>query len=495
MAKTAANRRNLFGRLFNYANNFLSIMGIVLTTVAAILIIVFIVAASAGAIHNPYMATFAFIVLPAFFILGLIVMPIGMWRRRKLLLAGGASEEELSAYPDLDFNNPHLRKVAVVILGLTAVNGVILGSTSYLAVQEMDTVAFCGTLCHTVMQPEYTAYQQSPHSRVQCVECHIGPGASWFVKSKLDGLRQVWKTVWNTYERPIKTPISSLRPARETCEQCHWPARHYGDKLAVFARTATDETNTPSYTAMLIKTGGGLLDIGGHSGIHWWHIYSDNRIRYVSKDPKRQDMLWVEITTPDGKSTVFVKDGEKAPSAEEIAEKARLMDCIDCHDRPTHLFQVPAKALDDVLERFPEARALPYFKREALKAVKGPYPTHGAGMDSVRTAIMDFYSNSYPDLMRSKQALVELAANQAAIVYGRSVFPEMKTNWETHPNNIGHEDFPGCWRCHGGDMTTADGATIIPADCDTCHEFLVQDVPTKPDLGKLVAAGEAHTGS
>jgi len=485
--QTGTRRTHSLGRWFNYANNALSLAGIAMTTVAAITIVVFVIAEAAGAIHNPYVASFAFLVLPGFFVLGLVLIPLGMWRRRRRLLRSGATRAEIEAYPRLDFNSPELRRVAAIVLILTAVNGVILGSSSYLAVEEMDSVEFCGAVCHTVMQPEYTAYQQSPHSRVQCVECHIGPGASWFVKAKLDGLRQVWHTALDTFPRPIESPIANLRPARETCESCHWPAKHYGDKLRVFARFAADEASTPSYTAMLLKTGGGALDTGSHGGIHWWHIYADNRIRYLASDARRQEIAWVELTTPDGEVVTYTRDGAEPPDAATIAAEARVMDCIDCHNRPTHLFQVPAKALDAVLERTPELRQLPYYKKQALAAVTGSYPTREAGLAAVRDAVTAYYRDSYPEIAAGRAGLVARGAEAAALVYGRSVFPEMNTNWDTHPNNIGHDDFPGCWRCHGGEMTSSDGERMISPDCDTCHTVLVEDSAERPDFAALIA--------
>lgn len=481
--------RSRFGRLFNYANNITSILGIVLTTVSAILIIVFTITDLVIKFKNPYLPVFTFMVLPAFFVLGLLLIPIGMWVRRKQLIREGATGEQLEKFPRLDFNQPEIRRVGAIVLGLTAINAIIFGVSSYMAVSYMDTVAFCGTTCHTIMMPEYTAYQQSPHARVACVQCHIGPGASWFVRTKLDGLRQVWKAVWDTYPRPIKTPVESLRPARATCEGCHWPARHYGDKLRVFARFATDEKNTPSYNVQLLKTGGGDLDLGQHGGIHWWHIYADNKIRYVA-DQTRQKMQWVELTTPDGKTYVFTPNGSgKTPA--DVEQRARIMDCVDCHNRPTHLFQVPAKALDQVLENFPDLQTLPYYKKQALQAIKGSYPTHAAGMKSVREAVLTYYRDTYPQVARDKAALVSRGADEAARVYARSVFPEMKTNWETHPDNIGHDDFPGCFRCHDGTFTTSDGSKMIPPDCDTCHVFLVEDSPTKPDLASLMIPAHA----
>lgn len=484
-------RSQLVGRLFNYANNPLSLLGIALTTVSAILILVFVGTEMFGALRNPYVGMFAFLFLPALFVLGLLVIPIGMLRRKRKLLAQGAKKEDLARYPRLDFNDPTLRRVAAIILLFTVANGVILGTSSYMAVETMDTVEFCGTTCHTVMQPEYSAYQQSPHSRVKCVECHIGPGASWFVRSKIDGLRQVWHTMRDTYQRPIPTPVETLRPARETCESCHWPAKHFGDKLRVFARFSKNEASTPSYTAMLMKTGGGNLDSGQHGGIHWWHIYADNKIRYAAADERQQEIVWVELTTASGEVRTYTRPGDELPPQDALDAKTRVMDCIDCHNRPTHLFQTPAKSVDSLLERLPDLRELPFYKKQAVAAIETEYPTHGAGVEAVRTAVNDYYAKEHPEVLATRAELVRRGADEAASIYARSAFPEMGTNWTTHPNNIGHDDFPGCWRCHDDELATADGEHVIPADCETCHTILVEDSETPPDFAALIAAHSA----
>jgi hypothetical protein len=351
----------------------------------------------------------------------------------------------------------------------------------------METVSFCGETCHTIMQPEFTAYQNSPHSRVACVDCHIGPGASWFVKSKLDGLRQVWHTALGTYEHPIKTPLHTLRPARETCEQCHWPNKHHGDKLRIFSRYGTDEENTPSYTAMLLRTGGGSLDIGRAGGIHWWHIYSDNRIRFVSSDESREEIVWVELTTADGETRVYTRDGDELPP-QDTRDAARIMDCIDCHNRPTHTFHPPSKAMDWIIDTHPDLVDLPFYKRQAVAAIKGEYDSHAAGMAAVQTIVADFYATEYPELAAGDPELVARGAEWAAQAYGKIVFPAMDTNWETHPNNIGHDDFPGCMRCHDDEMSTSDGEHTIPMDCETCHIFLVEDSPDYPDFAYALEA-------
>ncbi len=472
------------GRVFNYANNPLTIIGIGLTTLSSLVILTFFVVELFGELHNPYIGLFAYVAMPAVFVLGLVLIPIGMWRRRHTLIKGGATEIEKSRFPKLDFNDPKIRRAAIIVIALTAINAVIFGSSSFLAVEKMETVEFCGETCHTVMQPEFTAYQQSPHSRVACVECHIGPGASWFVKSKLDGLRQVWHTVIDNYPRPVGTPLKALRPARETCEQCHWPGKHHGDKLRVIVRHATNEANTPSYTAMLLKTGGGNLDIGRHGGIHWWHIESDNVIRYIAGDERRESIVWVELTTADGEVRTYTRDGDELP--EDVEGQARTMDCIDCHNRPTHMFSPPPKAIDWILETHPELLELPYFKKQAVIAIEGDYETHADGVETVRAGMLEFYADEFPEVVANQSELVAAGADLAARVYGRITFPEMDTNWETHPNHIGHDDFPGCWRCHDDEMATADGEHVIPMDCENCHVFLVEDAPEPPDLAALI---------
>jgi nitrate/TMAO reductase-like tetraheme cytochrome c subunit len=473
-------------RLANYAKNPLTALGFGLTTVSGITLAVFLILEAVGLIENPYVGLLGLAFLPAVFMAGLIAMPIGILLRRRKLTKGGTLPEEIPAFPRFDFNDPHIRRVTLVVVVLTVVNAILLASSTAGALGFMDSPKFCGTVCHKVMQPEYTAYQNSPHSRVKCVQCHIGPGASFMVRSKFDGLRQVYKVLTGSYAHPIASPVHTLRPARDTCEGCHWPAKHYGDKLKLIGRFAEDEKNTASFTALLLKTGGGAKNAGQqHGGIHWWHIYADNRIRYLATDARRQEIAWVELTTPDGKHTEFVRESAQAPSPDRIQAGARLMDCIDCHNRPTHLFETPAKETDAVLQRQAELRALPFYKREVVKAASSAYPTHELGVAGVRDALGKFYATTYPEIAAKQGALVARGSEEAARVYDRTVFPEMNTNSKTHPTNIGHDDSPGCFRCHDGNMKSAKSGEVIPNDCDTCHGILVDGSPTEPDLTKL----------
>ena len=489
-------------RLAAYAKNPLTAVGFGLTTLSGIGLLVFLILEGLGLVENPYVGLLGLAFLPGGFVGGLLAMPVGIFLRRRKLRKRGVLATDVPLWPRLDFNDGHIRRAFLIVLGLTVVNAILLATSSAVAVEFMDSPKFCGTICHKVMQPEYTAYQNSPHSRVKCVQCHIGPGASFMVRSKFDGLRQVWKVMLGTYAHPIASPVHTLRPARDTCEGCHWPAKHYGDKLHLIGRFADDEKNTPSFTALLLKTGGGARAAGQqHGGIHWWHIYADNRIRYLATDKRRQEMAWVELTTADGKQTEFLREGAKPPASAAIAAEARLMDCIDCHNRPTHLFESPARETDAVLQRQAELRALPFYKREVVKAAQASYATHEQGVAGVREAIRGFYQKSYPDLAAGQAVLVARGAEEAARVYDRTVFPQMNTNSKTHPTNIGHDESPGCFRCHDGNMKNAKTGETIPNDCETCHGILVDGATAEPDLTKLAIpqpvaeAKTDHTGA
>ena len=225
--------------------------------------------------------------LPGVFFAGLFLIPLGIWLRNRREHRAGIYP---ATFPPLDFRNRELRRLVSFFILATFVNIVIASQTTYAAINYMDSVSFCGQTCHTVMQPEYTAFKNSPHSRLECVHCHIGPGASWFVRSKLSGVGQVFAVMLNTYPRPIPSPVHNLRPARETCEACHWPQKYSEDRLRVFPKFAEDEKNTLTKTVMLLRIGGGNKGIG----IHGTHLGQGVKIRYLPADEARQTINWVE---------------------------------------------------------------------------------------------------------------------------------------------------------------------------------------------------------
>jgi len=457
-----------WARLIYYSSqNTLSFIGVALTTSSAITLIAFWVYdfVLPGPPH-PYIGLLIFLTLPVIFILGLLLIPAGIYlRRRKLQLAG----ELPSIYPEIDLKTPMVQHGILFVAVATIVNVIIFSFASYRGVSYMDTQSFCGQTCHTVMAPEYSAYQNSPHARVECVECHIGPGAGWFVRSKLSGLRQVFAVTFKTYSRPIPSPVKYLRPARETCEQCHWPQRFSGDKFIVRTNYKEDEKNTPMTTALLMKIGG--RSTTGSMGIHGRHLDDGARIHYISTDEHRQVIPVVYYTDDKGKTIEFVSSDIKASKQELEKGEHRAMDCIDCHNRPTHAFELPENAVDERMSHGLVSPELPFIRKKAVELLKVNYPDRETAQKQIEEGITSYYKTSYPDIYNGKRALVEQAAANVAKIYLRNIFPEMKVTWGVHPNNLGHNDFPGCFRCHDGSHTSADGQTISN-DCTACHNLL-----------------------
>ena len=432
-----------------------------------------------GAYKYPYAGILFFLILPAIFVLGLILMPVGGLLRRYRLLKRG---ELPRLYPRVDFTQPMIRRSLALIGIATFANVVIFRTASYQGVKYMDSVQFCGTTCHTVMQPEYTAYLNSPHSRVACVQCHIGPGASWFVRSKLSGVKQVFAVLMDDYPRPIPSPVTNLRPARATCEQCHWPQRFLGNILLVKKHYDTDKDNTSETTVLLMKVGG--QNAHGPQGIHGHHLAPGVEIHYIALDRKRQDIPWVSYTAPDGKTTIFRSTTIKATPAQLAKGEHRLMDCMDCHNRPTHTFQLPGEAIDKEMQENYISPKLPFIKKEALAVLKAKYPTREVARQRIAASLENFYKTQYPQVVATQNAQLQEAIKTVQNIYDRNVFPKMDVTWGTYFNNLGHMDWPGCFRCHDGNHVAANGQTI-PNDCSTCHDILAMSEHNPKILSEL----------
>jgi len=351
-----------------------------------------------------------------------------------------------------------------VVIGLVSL--VLLGAATYKGVEVMESVEFCGTTCHTVMQPEYTAFQRSAHSKLRCADCHIGSGADWFVKSKLSGSWQLIAVALNLYPTPIPSPVHNLRPARETCEQCHWPTKHVGDKLKVYTLFADDEKNTETKTVMLMKVGGQFGTVS--SGIHW-HVDRGVQIRYKS-DPSREKIYEVEMKTADGKVTTYKSEAKPEGPAEW-----RTMDCVDCHNRPSHTYKSASTEVNTAMQDGRIDKTLPFIKREALRVLETEYKSHDEARAGIAREIETFYKTKYPDLAAKKSAEIAAAGKALGEIYGWNVFPAMKVTWGTYPNHIGHEETPGCFRCHDNKHVSEDGSKKIGRKCSTCHTVLAED--------------------
>jgi hypothetical protein len=447
-----------------FSSNWLSLVGVILVTTAGVLWIFLLPTLWKGSTDNPYLGILIFLMLPMVFFAGLAIIPVGIWLRAKKARKEGKYPD---SFPPLDFTNPELRRLLLFIALTTGANLVIGAQSSYTAVTYMDSVEFCGKTCHKVMQPEYTAYQNSPHSRVECVKCHIGPGASWFVKSKLSGAWQVVSVTFGLYPKPIPAPVENLRPARETCEACHWPQKFGGDRLRVIPKFGEDEKNTRTDTVLLMHVGGGNT-FG--PGIHGVHLGPGITIRYAHADRERQQIPWVEYSNGRESPIAYTAEGAKA---EDIAKMTvRVMDCMDCHNRPSHTYQMPERAVDQALAAGVISSELPFVRKRAVEILKS-----AKSAEDINSQFASFYGTS-------NGAQKDHASRALVDIWSRNVFPAMNVNWGSYPNNIGHTDFPGCFRCHD-ESHSAPGGKKITQDCASCHGLLAVDEASPKILSDL----------
>ncbi len=420
---------------------------------------------------NPYLGILLYMIVPPFLILGLLLIPLGMYRTWKKIKVSG--DIEYPRWPYIDLNQKSHRNATFIFILGTAVFVIVGAVGSYQGYHYTDSVTFCGRTCHSVMKPEYTAYQNSPHARVACVECHVGPGADWFARSKLSGLYQVYATLADKYPRPIPTPIENLRPARETCEQCHWPEKFFGAQQRQFDHYTYDSANTHWPINMLIKTGGGDPSTGRASGIHW-HMYIGNKIEYIARDERRLDIPWVKATDLQTGEVTIYRNTDDPPDKEIIQQSIpRVLDCMDCHNRPSHIYHPPDHAADDMIATGKIDTTLPYIKKVAVEAMSEEYETEEKALAGIADNIMRYYESAYPAVTKNESDKLGRATKAAQGAFTGNVFPEMNVSWEKYPDHRGHFYSVGCMRCHGGNHTSDDGKTVV-SDCHTCHLILSQ---------------------
>ncbi len=365
------------------------------------------------------------------------------------------------------------REKLLFLMFAGAIGIIFLIIGSYQLIEFSDSVAFCGRLCHNVMYPEYTAYQASPHSRVLCSQCHVGPGASYLVKSKVSGVPMVFALMADKYDRPVPTPVENLRPARETCEQCHRPERFSGDLVRVHTTYSTDENNTSHTDTRVLRVGGGESRVA--QGIHW-HIAA--RVWYLSLDKARNEIGWVGVEDEDGKIIEYIdpkKAGEVTP--QRIETEKRLMDCVDCHNRATHIFQSPEDLIDTALFQGEIDSSLPFIKYEGVKALDPVNASLELALQKIDT-IKGFYQNNYPQVYKAKEGAISQAIDTLKDIARLTTFPDMKVTWKTYSSNAGHQESPGCFRCHGKLQAAAGDqkGKAVNADCELCHYFQLSQI-------------------
>ena len=430
--------------------NPVSLIGVAVTTAMAVVFLLLLTLEFTGQLTNPYAGLLVFVAVPFVFVLGLMLIPIGIWRQHRRVAAGYAADD----WPVVDLRLPRTRSVIVGVALLTIVNLFIVSLAGFGAVHHMESTEFCGQTCHTTMEPEWKAHQASPHSKVACVKCHVGPGAAGFVEAKAAGTRQLWHVIINNVQAPVEAPVHSMPPARETCFGCHSGAGHQGDRLKVVRDYADDETATETATTLQMKVGG----VKPASGIHW-HVAQ--QIEYIATDRERQTIPYVKFTDGNGKVKEYAADGV---TKEQLAQgERRSMDCMDCHNRPAHTFDPsPERAVDVAIANGSLPRTLPFARREAVAALKDEYASGDEAQRGIDARLRKAFAShaSDPALARTVSAVQD--------IYARNVFPAMKVKWATYPNNIGHTFFNGCFRCHDDNHKASDGS-VIKQDCESCH--------------------------
>jgi hypothetical protein len=443
-------------RLPDAVRNRVSLAGMVIATTMAVLFVVLVLLDVIGAFSNPYIGLLVFVTVPVIFVVGLLLIPLGGWRHTRRRRHEPSGDD----WPVIDLRDPHHRSMVVAVLVLTFVNILVVSVAAYGAVHYLDSSQFCGQVCHTTMQPEYVASRSWPHARIACAQCHIGPGTRALVQAKLAGTRQLYHVLTDQVPKPVPPPNELISPPRETCERCHWPEAMHGDRLRVIHEYADDEKATESTTTLQVHVGGGSARLGVGTGIHW-HMNIDNRVDFAANE--RGEIPYVRLTDAQGRVREFVAPDVRRE--QYASAPLHRMDCTDCHNRPAHtMFYTPERAIDTAISQGRIPRGLDFVRREAVAAVKIAYPDGQSGLSGIATRLRDFYGTR----PGSDPRLVARAIRGTQQVWSENVFPAMHVQWGTYPNDIGHVDAPGCFRCHDDDHKASDGSAIRQ-DCELCH--------------------------
>jgi len=473
MTRLSSFSKNWLRPVLFLGNNPISLIGGAITSASAMTLIGFWVVAVVGhgGSNNPYLGIIFDLCLPAIFMFGLALIPLGIWLRHRHLKASGQLP---STFPKIDLADPIFRRGIDFVIAATFINFIIVGTASYRGVAYMDTTSFCGQTCH-VMKPEFNAYHFAAHAGVACTDCHVAPGVPGYVHAKVNGTKQLLMVVLHNYPQPIMAD-GKVPAARDTCVNCHNPARLSTDKLLVSTTYGDDEKNSVTRSLALIHIGG-KNQFGQLSGIHGAHL---GHIEYVSTDSTNQTIPWVSKTNDDGSVTEFNSTDPKVATSGQ----RHVMDCIDCHNRAAHSFETPEEALNKDMALGAPSASLPFAHKRGLALIKAHYTSEGEANGKITSGFEDFYRSQYPLVWDSQRTQIDQGAKVLAAIYSRNVFPFMKVGWGTHPNNLGHNDYPGCFRCHDGNHNTKAGKSITN-DCSMCHNLLAVDEPNPKLLSEI----------
>lgn len=340
--------------------------------------------------------------------------------------------------------------LTLVLLGLAATVATMGGVAAW---EYTNSDAFCANTCHQVHPEEPVAHSASAHARVKCVECHMGRLSTLeLMLIKPTHVNELWGMVVG-YERPRHA--TTMPPARDSCEACHRPDARHDDTVRTKARYADDASSTETRTTLVMQTG----------GIHR-HIAQE--ITYVATDPARQRIPWVQARAADGMVTTW-HDPTSGITPQQIEKlERRRMDCVDCHNASGHPFGNPANLVDEAIRAERISRAIPSVKARALaviaqaQSLTGTKAERAAAIDKALEA--DRPKQAKPELEKAERAYKE----EMRRILLQTTFSHKDLGWKTFPDNLGHNDFPGCFRCHDGKHLDGSGQAIR-VQCTLCH--------------------------
>ena len=447
------------GRRASLVRHPVALAGVLLATAGGVAFAALLVAELAGLFDNPYAGLVVFVVVPTIVVIALLLIPMGMWLEHRRLRHHPEAAREWFV---IDFRSAVTRRRAITVLALTAVNVTIVLIAGYGSLHHMESPSFCGQTCHTPMAPQFTAWHDAPHSKVACVQCHVGEGARAVVHSKLNGVRQLFHVTTGSYPRPIPRVVQDMPQAQRVCGACHWAGKGFGDVVRIKREYADDESNTETATILQLFVGGPDLPSISGRAIHW-HADPQVQVEYVSVDAEREIIPYVKVTNAQGEVREYMAEGA---SPDDVANGQRhTMDCMDCHNVVAHrIATTPEQAVDREIAAGRIPRELPFIRREGVRLLKA---SHASADQAVRT-IDDELKRFYASVASGPDDAVTDAVTSLQNIYQRSVFPDMNVTFGTYPDNLGHMASSGCFRCHDDSHKASDGATIN-ADCEYCH--------------------------
>jgi len=445
--------------LFLATRHWVSALGVILVSVAAISFLAIVSINIGGEGQGNYQGIISYLILPAIFVLGLVLVPIGLRLLRRRERAG-----KVSGFPVLNFNDPRLRTIALVVFFLTVLNLMIISVATYRGLHVLHSDSFCGETCHNVMEPQRVAHDVTTHSNVYCADCHVGEGAAHFARSKLNGTRQMVEFILGDYSRPVPQPTGV---PNAICVRCHATDRYTEDRLHI--RRTYDDGEKPTEKVTIFRT-----LVGGFRNGKWKgaHAHNGMKIRYLG-DPSRKTIGEIEVTRADGSSDKFVSSETKAPAGATWSE----MGCTDCHSRPAHRFFAPETVVDRALSRGEIDKGLPFIRREAVAVLKASYPSRDEAKKGIPAALSASYAKLAPSLDAEGKTKVDAAGKLLAEAWGQNNFPDMKVTWGTYVDFFQHD---GCYRCHDKKHVNAKGDAVAQSCSGACHD-VIADHEEKPE--------------